>query len=451
MRQFRDCGLKFHTVVNNDNVKVIQNHKDVILEGQWMDVDLAVNNIKDALAKSLCGALDRWSRVNESTTSAPGSNLEQLDQKLDRDVARYDLQTHVTVDIDRRQTTATGKHQHVNSSHHVTASASPDMHESQIEIDEHIWHYIAFCYAEMYEHWKRTFSLRLNRSSQMIEITGKLQDVIDINEWFKKHDLISVKLRVIEIPPSIDVNALKALVNSGKAAEFRVRVRLVPSTIMECIGKTSDINNFISWLDDTLHNITEHKNTGSSTYLDNSAQGESNTVGNVSSHVSSTVADAVTCKKPIIVHADQGRLKFKTAESQLEVEVLKGDLTTHKSNAIVNPANKYLLHSGGAAKAIQNAAGSSLICECYDYIRKHKELPTSSVMHTTSGKLPRPINYVIHACGPNARDHPDDKQCLQLLEKTFLNCFVYANDTLHVQSLALPAISSGITIVLHII
>ena len=451
VRQLRDCRLEFHTVINNDNVTVIPADREVILKGQWMDVNLAINDIKDAVAKSLCGASDTLNHVNRLSTHAVDSGLDEMDPDVAMDDFVADKHTTTTVDFNRDQMTATDVHQGVNSSHHVAASA--DQHESQIEIDEYIWHYVAFCYSSMCEHWKQTFRLMRNSSSQMIEITGKPQDVINFNEWFKKHDLLSVTRRVIEISSSIDVNVLRALLDSSEAAEFRVCVRLVCATHMECVGKACDINDLVSWLKVALRNIAEHvETTGTGADNAESVQGGSNVAGNDSSYVNSTaaVSNPVSCKRPNIVHADRGRLKFTTAESRLEVEVLKGDLTRHKSEAIVNPANRYLLHSGGAAKAIQSAAGSSLLNECKDYIRKHKELLTSSVMHTTSGNLPRPINYVIHACGPNARDYPNDKRCLMLLEKTFLNCFMHANDRLQVRSLALPAISSGI-IVWHLL
>jgi len=451
VRQLRDCGLEFDTLVKNSNVTVVQAHGDMILEGPWMDINLAINNIKDAVAKSLCGASDTWNHANGSSSSAMDSCLDKLnpDVAVDDFVAGKHISS--TTDIDCDQMTATDVHQNVSNSRHVTASASPEMHESQIEIDDYLWHYIALMYSNMQEHWEQTFRLRPSVNSQMIEITGKPQDIINFKEWFKKHDVLSVKRRVIEIPSSIDVNVLKALVDSSKAAGFRVCVRSVRTTDMECIGKASDINDFVSWLNIALHDITELREAGFGADDVDSAQGGDNVVGNVSSCVNSTITDAnqATYKSSDILHADRERLMFKTAESQLVVNVLTGDLTRQKSEAIVNPANRHLLHSGGAAKAIQSAAGPLLLNECKDYIRKHKELPTSSVMHTTSGNLPRPINHVIHACGPNVRDYPDDKQCLHLLEKTFLNCFVYANDTLHVQRLALPAISSGITLVLN--
>jgi len=307
-----------------------------------------------------------------------------------------------------------------------------------------MWRYIEFKYPDMYKLWEQTLMPRLNTSAEVVEVRGQLQDIINFCEWCKKHDLMSVTRRVIKVPSDVDVNCMQRLVNSSQAAKFGVFVGFVHRTDMEFIGKASDIDNLISWLTVALRDFVMTESSADVEYSPrvNGVNSADNDTFDINGPV--TGASLITYKRPIILHADQERLKFKTAESQLEVEVLIGDLTRQKSEVIVNPANKYLLHAGGAAKAIQNVAGYTLINECKDYIRKHKELPTSEVMHTTSGKLPRPINYVIHACGPNAREYPDEKQCLSLLEKTFMNCFTYANDALHVRSLSLPAISSGI-------
>lgn len=428
------------------DVTVREADGDVILEGEWAKVNTAINNIKDAIAETFCGASGSLNHMNGSTTRT----VDKRSDKLNRVGAENDSvvgkqrSVSVTLNTDHSRMTAADKHHSLENSHSRTTSASSQMCESPLTIDDHTWHYIEFKYPEMYRHWQQMLVLSQNTSAKVIEITGQLQDVINFSEWFKKHDLISVRRSIIDLPSNIDVNRLKLLVSSTEAAKFGVYVRLVHNKDMECIGKSNEIDDLVSWLNVALRDFKDHEAVAD---IERSAHvNGSSTADSGSLHVSGPVAGAnqVVNRSPIILHADRDRLKFQTAESQLEVEVLNGDLTRQKSEVIVNPANKYLLHSGGAAKVIQSAAGCALMNECKDYIRKHKELPTSEVMHTTSGKLPRPINYVIHACGPNARDHPDDKQCLRLLEKTFLNCFVYANDTLRVRSLALPAISSGI-------
>jgi O-acetyl-ADP-ribose deacetylase (regulator of RNase III) len=110
----------------------------------------------------------------------------------------------------------------------------------------------------------------------------------------------------------------------------------------------------------------------------------------------------------------------------------------------VNPANVWLLHGGGASKCIADAAGEQLISECQAHIKTCGPLSVSTPMHTHAGKLQKPIQYVIHVAGPILKSGSDYNEANVLLAKTFYNCLDYANETLKVKSVAIPAISSGI-------
>jgi len=432
VRQIRHCGLDVNTIVKSD-VTVIDTGGDVVLKGRWADVNSAISDIKDAIAETFCGALDSSDHRNRRSVKLNGVGAENGSMAGKRRAAA------VTVGVDDDRMTAVDRRPNLENSRPVT---SP---QSRLEIDEYVWHYIAFRYPDMSRHWQQSLMLNQSSTGKVIEIAGQMQDVINFSEWFIKHELISVTRRVINVDSNIDGNHLKKLITSSEAARFGVSVGLVHGN-MECIGKANDVDDLISWLEVARRDCRERRITESSADVKYGADvnGSSTAADNVNSPVAG--ASQPAGKKPVILYADRENLTFRTGESRLTVDVLKGDLTRQKSEVIVNPANRYLLHGGGAAKAIQDAAGHMLISECKDYIRKHKELRTSEVMHTTSGNLPRPTNYVIHACGPDARDCPDDKQCLHLLERTFLNCFMYANDELRVQSLALPAISSGIIV-----
>lgn len=125
------------------------------------------------------------------------------------------------------------------------------------------------------------------------------------------------------------------------------------------------------------------------------------------------------------------------------VEVYQGDLIAETVDAIVNPANSHLRHGGGAARVIADAAGLELEEECKNFLRRHKYLNVTEVMHTSAGKLQPKINYVIHAVGPRAAKYPDQTELFHVLRQTFINCFRHADSALHVSSLSLPAISSG--------
>jgi O-acetyl-ADP-ribose deacetylase (regulator of RNase III) len=125
-----------------------------------------------------------------------------------------------------------------------------------------------------------------------------------------------------------------------------------------------------------------------------------------------------------------------------------GDLTRQKVEAVVSPANARLWNSGGAAKCIADAAGLELEDECKAYIKKHGPLTVAVPMHTTAGHLPAPISHVIHVTGPALKDGDSNfDEAYKLLTETFYNCLVYADKVLSVSSVAIPAVSSGMTCV----
>ena len=123
--------------------------------------------------------------------------------------------------------------------------------------------------------------------------------------------------------------------------------------------------------------------------------------------------------------------------------ILVGDLTRQRVDAIVNPTSVELRHGGGASKCIADGAGLRLTNECRDYIQRNGNLSVSVPMHTTAGLLNPPIRHVIHVAGPDATGGVDLHVAGDLLTRTFYNCLVYANSTLNVRSIAVPAISSG--------
>ncbi len=78
-----------------------------------------------------------------------------------------------------------------------------------------------------------------------------------------------------------------------------------------------------------------------------------------------------------------------------EIKVIKGDITTLGTDAIVNAANESLLAGGGVCGAIHAAAGPELQDAC----RQIGYCATGDATITPGFKLP--AKWVIHAVGPN--------------------------------------------------
>jgi O-acetyl-ADP-ribose deacetylase (regulator of RNase III) len=78
--------------------------------------------------------------------------------------------------------------------------------------------------------------------------------------------------------------------------------------------------------------------------------------------------------------------------------IIQGDITTQKTDAIVNAANSGLMGGGGVDGAIHRAGGPAILEECKQIVKKQGRLPTGKAVITTGGNLP--AKYVIHTVGP---------------------------------------------------
>ncbi|XP_062620291.1 uncharacterized protein LOC134281872 [Saccostrea cucullata] len=125
------------------------------------------------------------------------------------------------------------------------------------------------------------------------------------------------------------------------------------------------------------------------------------------------------------------------------VKVYQGSITKLRVDCIVNAANNQLMHGGGVAYAIAEAAGYEFDRESAEYIRQHGPIPVGKCCVTSAGKLH--YKCVIHTVGPRWHDYNNDekKYCFNDLQEAVEVTFREA-DRLKMTSIAIPAISSGI-------
>lgn len=117
------------------------------------------------------------------------------------------------------------------------------------------------------------------------------------------------------------------------------------------------------------------------------------------------------------------------------IQLVHGDITEEKADAIVNAANENLQHGGGVAGAIVARGGRIIQLESNNLGR----VPTGQAVITGAGALP--ASYVIHAVGPVYR--ANDPSMPELLKSALTESLKLADQN-HLTSIAVPAISSGI-------
>jgi len=121
------------------------------------------------------------------------------------------------------------------------------------------------------------------------------------------------------------------------------------------------------------------------------------------------------------------------------IEIIQGDITKIKADAIVNAANSSLLGGGGVDGAIHHAGGRAILDDCMKIRAKQGGCKTGEAVITGAGNLP--AKYVIHTVGPVWHGGKNGES--EKLANCYLNSLTLAVEN-NCKTVAFPNISTGI-------
>ncbi len=130
-------------------------------------------------------------------------------------------------------------------------------------------------------------------------------------------------------------------------------------------------------------------------------------------------------------------IKETVLTSGQTLQLVHGDITTETVDAVVNAANKYLQHGAGVAGAILRRGGPTIQEESDAWVQTHGPVSHAAPAWTSGGNLA--ARYVIHAVGPVWGEGEEEFK----LAAAIAGSMKVAGE-LRVESIALPAISTGI-------
>ena len=124
----------------------------------------------------------------------------------------------------------------------------------------------------------------------------------------------------------------------------------------------------------------------------------------------------------------------------MRLELVTGDITEQRVDAIVNAANSSLLGGGGVDGAIHRRGGPAILAECRALRAGHygRGLPPGQAVATTAGNLP--ARWVIHTVGPVYSATEDRSAVLRSCYRESLRVAA----ELGAASIAFPLISAGV-------
>lgn len=123
----------------------------------------------------------------------------------------------------------------------------------------------------------------------------------------------------------------------------------------------------------------------------------------------------------------------------MKIELIEGDITKVKADAIVNAANSSLLGGGGVDGAIHRAGGKEILEDCIKIRNRQGGCKPGEAVVTVAGDLS--AKYVIHTVGP--RWNNEEENSSGFLADCYKNSLRLA-ESLKVKTIAFPNISTGV-------
>src|SRR6266508_1802177 len=108
-----------------------------------------------------------------------------------------------------------------------------------------------------------------------------------------------------------------------------------------------------------------------------------------------------TIRRAVVFPHPDGPTRTMNSPSPVpKIELVHGDITEERVDAVVNAANSSLLGGGGVDGAIHRKGGATILRKCREIRRTaHPDgLPTGRAVATSAGNLP--ARWVIHTVGP---------------------------------------------------
>lgn len=121
------------------------------------------------------------------------------------------------------------------------------------------------------------------------------------------------------------------------------------------------------------------------------------------------------------------------------LQLLQGDITQIRVDAIVNAANSELIGGGGVDGAIHRVGGPDVMRELDGVRQKVGRCPAGQAVVTGAGRLP--AKFVFHAVGPIYRDGASGEP------ETLASCYSVCLDLAEqngAKTISFPSISTGV-------